>query len=33
MFKPSMIVTPLGTEIKVKEENVSVCLKNEKNPD
>jgi hypothetical protein len=30
MFKPSMSITTLDTEIKVKEKNFSVCLKNEK---
>lgn len=33
MFKPRMCVMPLALKIKVKEENLSVCLKNEKNPD
>lgn len=33
MFKPSMRVMPLAVKIKAEEENLSVCLKNEKNPD
>lgn len=33
MLRPSMSVMPLAMEIKVEEENFSVCLKNEKNPD
>lgn len=33
MFKPTMHVMPLAVKIKVKEENLNVHLKNEKNPD